>query len=174
MPTPIQYPLINGVRHSFASIELKMGAQIFTGFKSINYSRKRNRALVRGNSPDPIAKTKGDNEYAGDCELYLAEWNLFQSQANSGLAVTVGPVTVGIGGAGGGYGDQFFKVTVSYNENGFDLVQDVLLGCSIDSTEASQSQSPDPLVRKIDLSPLKILFNGIEDLATPLVAPISF
>lgn len=151
MPTPIQYPLVNGVRHSFASIELKLNSQIFVGFKSINYTRTRNRSLVRGNSPDPLGKTMGENEYSADCELYVAEWNLFQE--------LLGP----------GYGDVFFQVLVTYSANGFDTIQDVINGCTMDSTEASNSQGPDPTIRKFDLKPLKILFNGIDDLATPLV-----
>lgn len=151
MTTPIAYPLINGVRHSFSSIELKLNGQIFLGFRSINYSRTRSRSFARGNSPDPLGKTRGENEYSADCEVYLAEWNLFQSQL------------------GAGYGDVFFQVLVTYTENGFDSIQDVLNGCTMDSTEASNSQGPDPLVRKFNLSPVKILFNGIDDLATPLV-----
>ena len=151
MTTPIQYPLINGIRHSFASIELKLNTQIYIGFKSVNYSRKRSRAQVRGNSPDPMGKTQGDNEYSADIEVYLAEWNQFQA--------SLGP----------GYGDVFFQVLVTYSANGFDTVQDVINGCTIDSTEASNSQGPDPTVRKFDLAPLKILFNGVDDLLTPLV-----
>jgi len=149
--TPISYPLINGVRHSFASIELKCNGQIFIGFKSINYSRTRNRGLVRGNHPDPLGKTRGENEYSADAEFYLAEWNLFQAQL------------------GDGYGDVFFQVLSTYSENGFDTIQDVINGCTVDSLEASQSQGPDPLVRKMDLKPLKVLFNGVDDLLTPLV-----
>lgn len=151
MTTPIAYPLINGVRHSFASVELKLNGQIFIGFKSINYSRTRSRSLVRGNSPDPLGKTLGENEYSCDAEIYLAEWNLFQSLL------------------GAGYGDVFFQVLATYSANGFDTIQDVINGCTVDSTEASQSQGPDALVRKFDMKPLKILFNGIDDLAQPLV-----
>lgn len=146
----VQYPLVNGARHSFASIELKLNTQLFVGFKSINYSRTRSRTLVRGNSPDPIGKTRGDNEYSADCELYLAEWNLFQSQL------------------GKGYGDQYFQVVVTYSENGFDTITDTLIGCTIDSTEVSQGQGSDALTRKFNLMPLKILFNNIDDLAIPL------
>lgn len=151
MSTPIQYPLINGVRHSFASIELKLNSQIFIGFKSINYTRTRSRSKVRGNSPDPLGKTMGENDYTADCEVYIAEWNLFQE--------LLGP----------GYGDVFFPVLVTYSANGFDTIQDVINGCTMDSTEASNSQGPDPTIRKFDLAPLKILYNGIDDLATPLV-----
>jgi len=150
MTTPIQYPLINGVRHSFSSIELKIAGLIFVGFKTINYSRTRSRSNVHGKSPDPIGKTRGKNEYKADCELYLAEWNALQAE--------LGP----------GYGDTFFTITVTYGENGFDTIQDVIKGCTLDSTDASNSEGTDPTVRKLDLNPMKILFNGIEDMDTPL------
>ncbi len=150
MTTPISYPLINGVRHSFSSIELKLKGQIFVGFKSINYSRTRSRAFVRGNHPDPIGKTQGENEYSADCELYLAEWNKFQKDL------------------GAGYGDLPFEVFVTYSANGFDTIQDVIRGCTMDSTEASNAQGPDASIRKFDMNPLKILFDGVDDVTTPL------
>ena len=51
--SPISYPLVNGARHSFVSIELKLMGVIFQGFTSINYTRTRSRTMVYGNSPDP-------------------------------------------------------------------------------------------------------------------------
>ena len=150
MASPIQYPLINGTRHSFASIELTLGSLIFVGFRAVNYKRSRGRTTVYGSSPDPLGKTRGVNEYTADCELYLAEWNAFQADI------------------GAGYGDEAFQVLVTYTENGFDSIIDTLIGCTMDSTEASNSQGSDPTVRKFDLNPIKILFNGIEDLAQPL------
>lgn len=147
--------MVAGVRHGFASVELKLAGSLFVGFKSINYSRKRNRAVVRGNHPDPLGKTRGENEYSADCEVYFAEWQQFMSQ------VLKGP----------GYGDAIFTVLVTYGENGFDTVADELIGCSMDSTEASNSQGPDPTVRKFDLGPIKIKFGGVDDLTRPLVAP---
>jgi len=154
--TQIQYPLINGVRHGFSSIEAKIAGQIFVGFTAINYSRTRTRSLVRGNHPDPLGKTRGTNEYKAEVELYLAEWNLLQAILLS---------------QGAGYGDVFFQVIVTYGENAFDTVTDVLLGCTVDVVDVSQSEGPDPLKRKLDLSPLKILFGGKDDLAVPLIAP---
>jgi hypothetical protein len=153
MTTPLAYPFINGVKHSLNSVELKIAGRIYIGFKTINYTRKRNRALVRGNSPDPLAKTIGENEYSADCELYLAEFNLLQSDL------------------GAGYGDIQFPVYATWTQNGFDTITDILLGCNLDSTESNNSQGPDPTVRKFDLSPIKILYNGVDDLAVPLVAP---
>jgi hypothetical protein len=60
---------------------------------------------------------------------------------------------------------------VTYSENGSDLIQDVLLGCTLDTTDVANSQSPDALVRKFKLNPIKILFNGVDDSAQPLAAP---
>jgi hypothetical protein len=159
MTSPILYPLTNGARHSFVSIELKLFGLIYIGFKSINYARKRNRTMVYGNHPDPIGKTRGTNDYSCDAEVYLAEWNQFQAQAQAAKGGDVG------------YGDQLGTILVTYNANGFDVIQDTILGCSIDTTDVSQSQGNDPLVRKIDFAPLKILYNGIDDVETPLQAP---
>lgn len=161
MAAALQYPLVNGVRHSFASIEVKIGTQIYFA-TAVNYSRKRNRTLVRANHPDPQGKTRGSNEYSGDLELLLAEYNLVQA-ALIALANQ--------NGLNGGYGDIFFQVVVTYGETNLDTITDTLLGCTMDSTEASNAEGTDPTKRKFDCAPLKILFNGQDDLATPLVAP---
>ncbi len=159
---PLQYPLVNGVRHSFASIELNFSGLIFRGFKSINYGRKRNRGLVRGNHPDPIAKTLGENEYNADAEIYLAEWMAFLEQLKANAQS---------GTNGNGYGDVQFSAFVTYSATGFDTITDELQGCTLDSTDASNGQGPDALVRKVDLMPLKILFAGVDDLLDPLSPP---
>lgn len=159
--TPIQYPYVNGSLFSWSSIELNMNGIIFRGFKSINYERARDRPKVWGNSPDPIGKVVGRNDYTCDAEIYLAEWNAFQAS----LAIP------GSQPAGGGYGDKFFNVFVTYAQNGFDVIQDVIIGCTLDKLTVSQSEGTDPLVRKIELNPIKIYFQGVDDLAIPLTSP---
>lgn len=156
MTDNLEFPYINGVRHSFASIEFKFqvaGQKVQVFLKSINYTRTRGRGLVRGNHPDPIAKTRGENEYSADIELYRAEWHL--------LKETLGE----------GYGDVSFLALVTYGENGFETVTDEIIGCTLDSTEASNTQGSDPTVLKFNLAPLKIKFGGTDDLAVPLTAP---
>lgn len=147
----LAYPLVNGCRHSFSSVELNLAGLIFVGFTAINYTRTRSRTMVYGPHPDPIGKTRGKNEYKADCELYFAEFNLFKS--------TLGP----------GYGDIPFSVQVTYTENGFDTIIDTILGCTLDSTEASNAEGTDPTKRKFEMNPIKILFNNEDDLTTPLV-----
>ena len=153
MTTPINYPLVNGARHSFVSIELNLNGLVFPGFAEINYTRTRSRTAVYGNNPDQIGKTRGKNEYKADATVYLAEWNQFQAQLQAQKP---------------GYGDVFFQITVTYNAVGFDVITDTLLGCTMDTTEASNAEGADPTKRKFELNPIKILYNGIDDNATPL------
>ena len=61
---------------------------------------------------------------------------------------------------------------MTYGENGFETVTDTIEGCTIDDDDASNSQGPDPLMRKLDLAPLKILMAGIDDLEIPMVSPV--
>jgi hypothetical protein len=159
MTTPIAYALLNGARMGFSSIEPKIilasgSSLIFGGFKSLNYKRARTREEARSNSPDPIGKTVGENAYTGDLEVYAAE---------------ALQIINFLGGAG--YGDVFFALAVTYLMNGFDTQVDTLLGCTLDEFDSSNSQGPANLTRKFNLSPLKLLVNGLDDLAIPLTAP---
>lgn len=161
MTTPLSYPLVNGNRHAWASVEIKLAGLIFY-CTAINYARKRNREMVRLNHPDPVGKTIGENDYTGDCEMLVAEYNAFQAALIAQASAQ---------GLNGGYGDIRFPAIVTYTENGFDTIVDTLIGCTMDSTDAAGAQGPNAIKRKFDLSPLKILFNGQDDLATPLGAP---
>jgi hypothetical protein len=144
----ILYPLINGVRPSFASVEFVFGVRRVIGVKAINYKRERKREYVYGTSPDPLGKTQGVNEYSADVELFLPEWALVSEIP--------------------GYGDVPFLVIVNYTAVGTGTVTDVLVNCTIDSTDASNGQGPGALSRKVELNPTKILFNGIDDMLIPL------
>lgn len=155
---PLQVPLTNGVIRSFGHVRLNIAGLDFTGgFASIKRSRKRNRELVRSNSPDPIGKTLGENEYQCSAVMYF-DWymNLLQTVQN-----TLGP----------GYGDASFTIFVSYA--GVNLVKytDTILNCTFDTTDADDAKGTGALTREVEFNPTKILFNGTDDLADPLVAP---
>lgn len=154
MADVLSYPQVTGFRHGFASVnavfKLPAGDLEFRGFKSINYNRTRTRTKVMGNHVDPIAKTRGNNDYTCDAEVYVAEYMALIRQL------------------GAGYGDIQFSIFVQLVEAGFENIQDEILGCTLDTTDASNSQGPDPLVRKIDFNPIKILLDGIEDVSVPL------
>ncbi len=164
MTTPILYPLTNGVRHDWASIELHVAGQIVIARKSIDYSRVRTRAMAEGGSPDPLGKTLGRNAYKATLELLLAEF--YQ------LIGILSQQAAALGGQNGaGYGDVPFLVQVMYQSRGFDQITDTIIGCTLDSTEAAHGISPDALSRKFELNPTKILFNGLDDLLDPLGPP---
>lgn len=157
MADTLQFPMIRGVRHGFSSITLVFaldgGKKVQMFCKSINYGRTRSRGYYEGNHPDPIAKTRGTNAYKANVEIALAEYRLLVAEI------------------GAGYGDKFFDTLVTYGEDGFSTVTDTILGCTLDDDDASNAQGPDPLMRKIELNPIKILMGGVDDLAIPLISP---
>jgi hypothetical protein len=154
---PIQVPLINGVVWSFAHITLEIAGLEFTGgFKSIKYSRKRNREMVRSNSPDPVGKTLGENEYQCSAVVLLAWWYALLQTVQQNL--------------GPGYGDASFPLYIAYNNNGFAPFLDTVVNCTFDSTDASNEAGNAALTREVEFNPTKIYFNGVDDLANPLVA----
>ncbi len=157
MSDALVYPLVRGKRHGFVNLtaifSLAGGKKVQMYVKSVNYGRTRSRGFVRGNHPDPIAKTIGENEYKASVEMALAEYRL--------LVADLGP----------GYGDVDFDLFVTYGLDGFETVTDEIIGCNLDDDDASNSQGPDPLMRKIDLTPLKIKMAGIDDLKIPMISP---
>lgn len=160
MASPIPVPLLNGYRHAFSSVEFNFNGQIFTGVKSLNYARTRSRAKVMGNHPDPIGKTRGENDYTCDAEIYFAEFMLFMRTLKGDA-----------NGAANGYGDVFFNIKATYGETWFDTVTDVVNGCTLDTTEVALAQGTDPLTRKFTTNPLKILFGQVDDVTNPLGPP---
>jgi hypothetical protein len=156
--TPIQVPLTNGVIRSFGHVRLQIAGLEFTGgFKSIKRSRKRERELPYSNSPDPIGKTLGENKYECSAVVYYDWW--------SNLLLTVEQEL------GPGYGDQPFTIFISYVGKNLTTYTDEVRNCTFDSTTADDQAGTAALTREIDFNPTKILFNGIDDLEDPLVAP---
>jgi len=155
--TPIQVPLTNGVVRSFGHTRLQIAGLEFTGgFKSIKRSRKRSREDVMSNSPDPVGKTLGENKYECSAEMYL-DWyyNLIKTIQNT---------------YGKGYGDQPFTIFISYVGANLTPYTDVVIGCTFDEDDGDDKAGTPALTRTVNFHPTKILFNGLDDLADPLVA----
>lgn len=155
---PISVPLYNGFIRSFAHVRLEIaGMQFSGGFKSIMRKRARTREQARSNNADPVAKTVGENKYECKAEMYL-DWyyNLIATIDN----------TLGVG-----YADQPFTIYISYVGTNLVPYTDQVLGCTFDIDEGDDKQGTAALVRTVDFTPLKILFNGLDDNADPLVAP---
>lgn len=142
-----QYPLINGVRPDWASIQfspqLPDGSKsVIVGLKSLNYKAEQDPVDVMGTSPLPIAQTRGTVKFSGDVEMYLAEFHALVDAIGDNFATTL------------------ITVTIAYSEGDFTKT-DTLIGCRLISPEASQSQGADPLTRKFSLKMLEILWGGV-------------
>lgn len=154
----VQYPLINGVRHSWSSIEIKVRNQVIMGITKIDYSDKLTGAAVRGAGPRIIGWTRGIQENSGSFTILLEEFNtLIQALA------LINPA----------WKEVFFDIVVSYEESrtGLSTIVDTLRGCRIDEVKVgtTEASSTDPTTRDLTLLVTSILWNGLDGVkAQPL------
>lgn len=152
----VAYPLINGVRHSWSSIEIRLAGGIVIGVTEINYTSTLDPGVVRGAGALPIAHTLGNAEYEGDFTILLEEFNSLMTLLGEG-AMTVA-----------------FDIVVSYDatignvvSGGLSVITDTIKGCRITKIEAGNSGgSTDASVRKCTIKPLQMLYNGVSQMPT--------
>ena len=157
-----QVPITNGTIRSFGHVRVTCaGLNFFGGITGLKRSRTRKRDMARSNHPDPVGKTLGENEYKASITVFVDWYYNLIKQVSS------------LTGSSTGYGDQSFNVYAQYvvlrSNPGAPTYTDVLLGCTFDMDEGDDKAGTTPLIREIDLNPLKILFNGQDDCADPLV-----
>lgn len=147
----IPYPLINGVRHSWSSIEIRVAGQIVLGFTEINYSPTLEPGEVRGAGPRVIAHTLGQGSYEGDFTILLEEFKALTALlGQSGPFMTVP-----------------FDIIVTYDEEGSGLstIVDTIIGARITKFEAGNSSgSTDASTRKCTIKYLGLLVDGVDPL----------
>ncbi len=147
--TGTPYPLTNGVRHSWASVEIRVSDDIVLGITEINYKDKLDPGIVKGAGVRPIAFTLGSAEFEGDMTILLEEFNT--------LVTKLGP----------GWKAVQFDIIVSYDESGSGLstIVDTIKGCRITDTEAgATSSNTDGTTRKMPFKCLDILWNGVSSI----------
>lgn len=138
----MEYPLINGHRYSYASIELDVSGRKFYGHKEISYNQDLEPGEVRGAHSQLLGRTKGDLKAEASLTTYLEEWQEL------------------LEALGDGYMESSFDIVVSYAEEGRPTTTDKLRGCRIKRVEESHSQGVDALAVKLDLHVLWVEFNG--------------
>ena len=142
----MDYPLINGTRYSFASIELTLNGQRYVGFKELNYNQDLDPGEVRGAHSQMLGRTRGDLKADGSISMFEEEWNSL------------------LAALGAGYMEVPFDVSAAYAETNSPTITDVLHGCRIKKVDKSRSQGTEGLVVKLDLSIVWITLNGVEPL----------
>ncbi len=137
------YPKINGQIYSFASIEIKVGTQIFTGFTDLSYTQTLEPGIFRGTRPEKLARTIGEHNVEGSFTLVKVEYQEL------------------IAALGDGYMQTPFDITATYAETNSPITTDVLTACRITSEEDSHSQGTDALAVACDLDIIKMTRNGL-------------
>lgn len=146
----IAFPLINGVRYDYSSIEIVAEGKRYPGIKAINYKDSLKPGHARGTSARITGRTRGTVENSGDFEMYKGFVEEF-------LAALVSK-----GGGTLGYGEVEFLVVCSYQARGMPLVTDELIGCRITDLEDGHQEGEEPLTVKATLDVLRVKRNGLE------------
>lgn len=149
----IQYPLINGVRHDFTSINVSInGGRRALGLTSIDYADPLTPTAVMGNSAQVLAFTRGTQECSASIELLHSEYEQLCKDL------------------GQGYKMKYFDIIVQYREVGSDESKHLLKSCRIKDDPRSHAQGGDALKVKVDLVLLSIIRNGLHGVDRPLIA----
>lgn len=150
------YPLINGHRYSFASIEARFNGIPIIGFKSLNYSDELQPGDVYGSRPQILGATRGKQKSTCDFEMYRLEFEVLKQ-------------TLGLGGIG--YGETRFNIVAQFAELPTSPVMtDTIVGVRIAKVELSNQDGTDPSTVKVTGHVLRIEL-GDKPIATPF-API--
>ena len=152
----VSYPLVNGVRHSWSSIESRVNGSIVLGITEVNYSPTLEPGEVRGAGPRVIAHTLGQASYEGDFTILLEEFNAL------------------VAALGDAWMTRTFDIIITYDESGSGLstIVDTLSGCRITKVEASNSSgSTDASVRKCTIKYLGLLLNGVDPMPAQPTIP---
>lgn len=155
-PLAVPYPLINGHRYSFSSIELIINSlPNVVGFSSINYKPSLKASLVYGSRPQPLGRTRGKVEYTFDFEMYRLEFEILKATLGAGPF---------------GYGETQFDTIVQYWELAQPVVTDKILSARIEEVDLSNADGPDASKVKVTCSALGIVLNGasIASIALPV------
>ena len=143
---------VNGEYFAFADITFSFEGLPIIGIKSINYSDTLGRKYVRGAARKPIGTTSGQYEATCDFEIYLPVW------------ITLLPQIQALGFAYGGWKRCPFNITVAYASDQpsstLTTSSDLITNATIMKVDVAQSESDEPLVRKITMFPQEILWGG--------------
>lgn len=138
----ISYPLVNGHRYSFASIEVDFEGKKFLGFTEINYKDSLEPGKLRGLGPQVIGRTRGDYDSEGSFKCFRQEFD---------------ELTTALGD---GYGEKSITIAVTYSEENQPTVTDRLTGVRIKSVDNSNSQGTDATEVSCELDVLLVERNG--------------
>ena len=147
MPVPsILYPLINGHRYSFASIEANFNGQTILGITEVSYKPSLKGTVVYGTTPHPLGRTRGKVENTWSAKMYRLEFER--------LKLTLGVL-------GQGFGENPFDIVAQYSElPSQPVTTDTILGARIQEADLSNADGTDASMVNLTGDCLGILLNG--------------
>lgn len=157
MAPPIPYPLINGHRYSFASIEARFNGIAIIGFKSLNYDDSLEPGEVYGSRPQLLGATRGKQKASGDFEMYRLEFEL--------LKASLAAIPTGLG-LTPSFGEPYFKIVATYAEAGQPVVTDTLHGVRIKKAASGNTDGTDASLIKCDLFVTRVELGGVSIVGT--------
>lgn len=149
MPTPpIPYPLINGVRFDWSSVEIKAAGRLFDGVKGLDYSQTLEPGKARGNRAQVVGSTRGVLDADGKITLYRLEFDALIAH----LVAT---------GGGRGFMEVMFDINASYADINQPTTNDVLKGVRIKKHSHTGTEGGDPLAVECELFVMSVWPNGV-------------
>ena len=143
-------PLINGIRYDFGSIQLMLDGDLYISVKSISYNDSCTGGKIRGTHPQPLGRTGGEYEATASIELFKHSADELRQKLGNGFMFKV------------------FEAVVNYAPAGQPVITDRIMGCRISKQDTSPSQGTDGVTEKIDLDPMKIIWNGVDPIPNPI------
>lgn len=147
----MDFPVIQGRRFSWPSVELKSFGQIYTGYTSINWKQGVKSTKVMAAGAYPVGRTLGEYEASGDIEWLVQDAQLFKA-----MLAARHPT--------GSYALVPFDLALTMSEDAkTDTI--TLVQCRIEEEDVGASRGPDAITEKWTLSIMWILKNGLRMLS---------
>ena len=155
MPLPA-FPLINGNRYDYTSIEILILGVPYRGVKAIDYSDKLGAKKSYGTSAQAVGRTRGVMDASGSIEVFKED----------AVIIRAALAALGLGG----YGEVDFLINVAFAEGIVGTITDQLVGCRILEVADSHSQGGDALTEKWSLDIMNVIRAGSQILSIPQLA----
>lgn len=138
------YPLVNGNRYSWASVEIAVNNLRLKGVKELSFKNGLEPGEMRGTGPQKLGRTRGDLKPEAAITLYMQEFYALQAAL------------------GEGYMEVEFGIVASFSDRNQPIVTVEIIGCRIKSEDHSFSQGTDALTVKCDLDVMMVITNGVK------------
>jgi hypothetical protein len=121
--------------YAWVDVNVVMQGRVVAGLRAVTYTETQEKTNIYAKGNKPYARTRGNKEYEGSIGILQSELEALQRGAGDGKSINdIRP----------------FDITIAYaNEDGGDVVTDILKG--VEFTEVSKSLSQNDPFMEIEL-----------------------